>query len=269
MTGQSLIFDNFNTGGVMNGPTIATTFSTSSSWKINSIQTYHWNSGKGSTPGSITLKNSAGVNIGTWSATGSPASGITNVFWTVTPNVVIPAGTYSILVSNNATWSYNNTSQNKGFAKVTASSHLLADRVPVQSVPEDDKLQVNTLSYITKTPVVIMDNFNGSGVLNGPTAQTTFTLSKSYFITTIQTYHWNSAKGTAPGTISLRNSSGVTFGPWAAAGSAGSGVANVFWTVNPNTTIPEGTYTIIVSNNATWSYNSTSQSKGFAKVIGY
>lgn len=266
MEGQILIFDNFNTGGVMNGPTVATTFTTNSSWLVQSIQTYHWNSGKGANPGSISLRNSAGVNIGTWTATGSPASGISNIFWTVSPKVVITAGSYTIIVSNNATWSYNSSSQNKGFAKVSAS--LIPNRT-TQTPPDDDKGVVGPLSTSSKTPVSIMDNFNGGGVINGPTAQATFTTNKPYTITTIQTYHWNSAKGAAPGSISLRNSAGVTYGPWTATGSPASGIPNVFWTVAPNAAIPAGTYTVIVSNTGTWSHNSTSQNKGFVKVFGY
>lgn len=59
------------------------------------------------------------------------------------------------------------------------------------------------------------------------------------------------------------------YGPWTATGSPASGIPNVFWTVSSNTSIPAGTYTVVVSNNSVLSYNSTSQNKGFVKVLGY
>jgi hypothetical protein len=118
------------------------------------------------------------------------------------------------------------------------------------------------------TPFTALDNFNGGGVANNPAVATTFTVSVSCLITTIQTYHWNNGRGAATGTIKLIHSNGTVYGPWTATGIAGSGgVANAFWSVTPNTVIPAGTYTVVDSDKATWSCNTQSQNKGFTKVF--
>lgn len=128
----------------------------------------------------------------------------------------------------------------------------------------DEKGPVN--SYFT--PFTALDNFNGGGVVNNPSAATTFTVAYSCLITTIQTYHWNNGRGAATGTIKLIHSNGTVYGPWTATGIAGSGgVANAFWNVTPNTVIPAGTYTVVDSDKATWSCNAQSLNKGFAKVL--
>jgi hypothetical protein len=130
----------------------------------------------------------------------------------------------------------------------------------------DDKGVVN----LRQTPFTAFDNMNGGGVANMPTSATSFTLTSYAYITYIQTYHWNYGRGTAnPGTIKLVAADGKVYGPWTATGAAGQGgVPNAYWTVNPPGLFPPGTYTIIDSDNATWSQNAQSQNKGFAKVGG-
>ncbi len=120
------------------------------------------------------------------------------------------------------------------------------------------------------TGFIVIDNFNSGSVANNPSGITTFTLSQYSKITAIQTYHWNNGKGILKlGTIKLTTSDGKVYGPWTAKGSVGhSGVLNVFWTVYPNLELPPGTYTIVDSDNSTWSYNAQSLNKGFAKVNG-
>ncbi|MGZ9190602.1 MAG: hypothetical protein ACXW39_11160, partial [Nitrospira sp.] len=72
------------------------------------------------------------------------------------------------------------------------------------------------------------------------------------------------------GTIALRDATGLLFGPWGVAGSAGQGgVPNAFWTATPNVTLPAGTYTIIDSEPTTWSQNSQSGNRGFSTVKSY
>ena len=135
-------------------------------------------------------------------------------------------------------------------------------RPPVET---DDKGCV-TLKYFEEFKA--LDNFNGGGVTNNPTVSTTFTLAQNSTITAIQTYHWNNGRGAALGTIKLVHANGTVYGPWTATGSPGSGgVANAFWTVSPNVVLPAGTYTVVDGSNATWSCNSQSQNKGFAKVL--
>ncbi|HQN18221.1 MAG TPA: hypothetical protein PKV86_03740, partial [Syntrophobacteraceae bacterium] len=116
----------------------------------------------------------------------------------------------------------------------------------------------------------IFDNGNKGGVDNKPTAATTFTVQTPHVITLIANYHWNSGRGSRPGTISLRGGSGRTYGPWQATGSPGQGgVPNANWTCKPNITLPPGTYTVVDSDPATWAQNSGSQGRGFTRIEGY
>jgi hypothetical protein len=110
-----------------------------------------------------------------------------------------------------------------------------------------------------------------AGVSNDPPNPTTFTISESRTITKIGTYHWNQASGDAPGTIGLKDGSGIVFGPWQAEGEPGSGgVPNAYWIANlsPGVDLPPGTYTILDSSPATWSFTSESEDQGIASVIG-
>jgi hypothetical protein len=108
------------------------------------------------------------------------------------------------------------------------------------------------------------------GVGNGPSANTQFTLSKSYMITEILNYHWNNGKGAAPGTIKLVDGNGKVYGPWNTTGLVGSGgIKNCNWQCNPNIILPAGTYIVIDSNPATWSCNGGSDNAGFTRVFGY
>ena len=117
---------------------------------------------------------------------------------------------------------------------------------------------------------IIFRNGNIWGVDNNPYAATTFTISKAYTITYINTYHWNYGSGTAtPGQISLRHEDGTVYGPWQATGSLGQGgVPNANWECSPGTLIKAGNYTVVDSAPATWSQNSGSSGQGFSEVRG-
>ncbi len=111
---------------------------------------------------------------------------------------------------------------------------------------------------------------NIGGVDNFPTSPSIISLNESYFITQIITYHWNSGQGATPGTISLRDSNGRTYGPWQAVGTDGQGGAkNAYWTVTPNIELPAGNYTVIDSDPETWAQNLESRGQGFVDVYGY
>jgi uncharacterized Zn-binding protein involved in type VI secretion len=112
------------------------------------------------------------------------------------------------------------------------------------------------------------NNWNIAGVYNGG-SNPTVTIKEPAKITTIQTYHWNNARGTAPGTVGLRASDGKMYGPWQASGTPGQGgVPNANWIVKPNVVLPAGTYTVVDSNPGTWSQNGGSGGKGFVFVRG-
>jgi hypothetical protein len=96
-----------------------------------------------------------------------------------------------------------------------------------------------------------------------------FTLKDPQLITQIITYHWNSAAGAEPGTISLNAKDGTIYGPWQASGSPGqNNVPNAYWNVFPNTVIPKGTYTIVDSDPFTWSSNFNTNGIGMVYVFG-
>jgi hypothetical protein len=116
----------------------------------------------------------------------------------------------------------------------------------------------------------VLNNGNIYGVGNGPTSETRFVVNGPWVLTYVQTYHWNNARGAAPGAIGVYNDSGQRFGGWRASGSPGQGgVPNAYWEVRPNVVLPAGTYTIVVSSPETWSHNSQSGGCGFAVVKGY
>ncbi len=116
---ESPILNNGNIYGVANGPTSPTTFKVTAKWVLTYIQTYHWNSGTGASPGWIGIYDQSGAKYGPWRAGGTPGQGgVRNAYWEVRPNIVLPPGTYTIVVSSPETWSHNAQSGGKGFAVV-------------------------------------------------------------------------------------------------------------------------------------------------------
>jgi PKD repeat protein len=123
-----------------------------------------------------------------------------------------------------------------------------------------------------KTPIdiLIFNNSNIYGVNNNPSKPTEFTIDKSYYITSIQNYHWNNGKGDPPGSIGLKKD-GVLIGNWKVTKTiAGQGgVPDANWICYPNIIIQPGKYTIIDSRPSTWSTNSGSGYAGFSQISGY
>ncbi|MBI5583572.1 MAG: hypothetical protein HY892_07090 [Deltaproteobacteria bacterium] len=118
-------------------------------------------------------------------------------------------------------------------------------------------------------PVEILNTMNINAVYNGPTRSTTFVTDRPVLVTHILTYHWNNARGKAPGAIGLRAETGKMYGPWGAKGSPGQGgVPDANWEVFPKVVIPAGTYTVIDSDPATWAQNSASGGRGMCFVKG-
>lgn len=118
-TGQEKkIFDNGNIYGVTNGPFSPTQFVLTEATIITRIENYHYfNNGK--MPGTISLVNAKGRQFGPWQATGTTGQGgVQNAYWVIRPNITLPAGTYTVIDSDPATWSTNSQSANKGFTIV-------------------------------------------------------------------------------------------------------------------------------------------------------
>jgi probable HAF family extracellular repeat protein len=119
------LFNNFNVCGVKNGPTKETTFAIDSPHLITFIATYHWNGGRGALPAGkgISLKDSAGKLYGPFVpvTTSAGEGGAANVGWECHPGITLPAGTYTIIDPDPATWSQNDGSGGSGFARVVGS----------------------------------------------------------------------------------------------------------------------------------------------------
>lgn len=115
----TMIFSNFNDGGVLERPVRATSFTLERPTYISVIRTYHWNGQRGAPPGEIRLRDAAGKLYGPWNAIGVIGPlGVRNAYWVVSPNLTLPAGTYVIHDSDPATWSQNAASGGRGFSQV-------------------------------------------------------------------------------------------------------------------------------------------------------
>ena len=115
------IFNNGNISGVSNGAKSNTYFYVVQTTTISSILNYHWNSGNGSQPGQIGLRDTRGSILGTWQSKGSNGMrGVKNANWTVYPNITLQPGIYLITDSEPSTWSQNNGSYGAGFSIVNA-----------------------------------------------------------------------------------------------------------------------------------------------------
>ena len=110
---------------------------------------------------------------------------------------------------------------------------------------------------------MLYNSFNAGGVSNGPTVDTTFTLSKPAAISSIVNYHWNNSYGVDPnlviGWIGIQqitsDGTAVEIGKWPAIGKTGAyGATNVLWVASPNIQLSAGTYKITDSDASTWSY---------------
>ena len=116
------------------------------------------------------------------------------------------------------------------------------------------------------TPVQIFFNGNG-GVVDGGGTNPSFTLKETWLITGIKDYHFT-FKGSAPGTISLTAADGTTYGPYPCEGLDGQGgVKNAYWQSSPNVELGPGTYTIVDSDQKSFSQNDDSKGVGMAWVF--
>jgi hypothetical protein len=121
-----VIFENTNTEPVKNQPSTPTIFEIKQTHFVTHIFTYHWNNGRGSPPGRVSLRLADGKVFGPWEVRGtSGQDGRQNVNWLVEPNIVIPAGKYTVHDSEPKTWSQNSQSGNAGFAII--KGHAIND----------------------------------------------------------------------------------------------------------------------------------------------
>ena len=124
------LFNNTNTGGVANHPTNATVFTLNTPAHITELETYHWNNGRGASPGTLGLRYQNRHIYGPFAAHGTAGQGnAPNVNWIATTNVTVPAGTYTVLDSDLNTWSHNGQSSSSGFA-IVRGSHVAGPIAP-------------------------------------------------------------------------------------------------------------------------------------------
>ena len=119
------IFNNRNTGTVENNPTNPTRFTIDNPYYITRVNNYHWNyeQGKDPTGKHLKLRDEKGQDFAQceFSATSSAAGKTPNVNWICSPNVILPAGTYTVIDPDPQTWSHNRESGNAGFSLITGN----------------------------------------------------------------------------------------------------------------------------------------------------
>lgn len=132
--------------------------------------------------------------------------------------------------------------------------------------PSEEQTSERTGDAAAGESVVVLDTGNNLGIRAGSTAPS-FTLDRPAALETLTTYHYIDGGGPTPGTLGLEAADGTAFGPWQAYGIDGQGgVANAFWRVEPDVTLPAGTYTVVDSDPSTWSTNDTAGGVGFTTV---
>ena len=109
----SIIGSNGNIYAVQDGPGYDLPVCFDTDVYVQSISTYHWNSGNGAVPGTISIEDEDGNVLGTWEAVGRMGYlDAPDAYWDVFPNIMLEADTwYYIVDSDNDTWSYNSESQ--------------------------------------------------------------------------------------------------------------------------------------------------------------
>ena len=145
---STLLFDNFNYATVTQqagGPPNPTTFYVPSTAEITQLATYHYNGGNGAVPGTtgtISIQRQDGLIFGPFAATGVPGQSGPNEAWVATPNVIVPAGTYTVIDTGSSTWSYNATFSTNASGQVACNCGFT--RVWGFAI------QVSTLSFVTQ-----------------------------------------------------------------------------------------------------------------------
>ncbi len=114
-----LLYSNENIGAVSNKPPYYLMFDVSETIIVQSATTYHWNEGKGQSPGSISIYKASGSLLGSYAAQGRTGyRGVPNAYWDIFPNIELSPGTYYLLPSDTESWAHNAESDNCGFFNI-------------------------------------------------------------------------------------------------------------------------------------------------------
>jgi len=128
VSGEKQTWTNENDKTLFTSPEKPTRVTFTNCVNILSITTNHWNYGKGSNPGKISLVHEDGTVYGPWRAFGINGSdGEQNVYWSCNPQEIIKPGTYLISDTNSQTWAENDASDNRGIATVVSESSSCLD----------------------------------------------------------------------------------------------------------------------------------------------
>ncbi|MBR6089846.1 MAG: hypothetical protein IKP86_07925 [Anaerolineaceae bacterium] len=140
---EKQLWSNFNRDPVLNGPAYKATIpllADADPVLITKIRTYHWNNGAGAAPGKISVYDSENKTpLGTWQAVGRTSNGVPNAYWeAVTDCLLTPGHKYYITVSDNSSWSYNNTSDDCGMFELYGISPASEEYVPSGGTPTEE-----------------------------------------------------------------------------------------------------------------------------------
>ena len=127
---SGLLFNSYNVCAVVNKPTKPTLVPLPKPSHISQIYDYHFNNGHGAKPGTIGLLAPNGHMFGPYHATVQPGA----FDWGVNVNLTVPAGTYTIVDSDPATWSQDQASGGRGFTRVFGA--FVPSSPPLPSPPK-------------------------------------------------------------------------------------------------------------------------------------
>ncbi len=114
-----VVFDNGNIYVVYTQPDSAPILWLERRTRITAITTYHWNDGRGADPGFIGLADTGGRVFGPWGAEGFPGQGgVRDAYWTVRPNITLPAGSYTVIDSDPESWAHNEATGGAGMVRI-------------------------------------------------------------------------------------------------------------------------------------------------------
>ncbi|MGI6361563.1 MAG: hypothetical protein ACOX05_04625 [Bacillota bacterium] len=177
---EGTIYQNESTSGVYNNPQVATTFEVTEPTLITGIRNYHWDTSPVNEYESATFKlvHSDSTEYGPWSVVAGPGSGRENVYWYAFPNEIIKPGLYTLIDSNNATWSWTGNSGGKGHSCIKGVSSS-GDYIVNDLVIEDAIAPINE-----GTPVTTIESDQYTGTIDW--AGTTQFVAGTQYTATIQ-----------------------------------------------------------------------------------
>jgi hypothetical protein len=114
---QTLIYNSWNADAVGNNPSILPVFTLSSPMTITSVLDYHKNDGLGGNPSgaTISLYSVPSDNlVGSWPVFAVGPIPTPNIEFEAFPGITLGAGSYEVVDSDSATWSFSTTDLEHG-----------------------------------------------------------------------------------------------------------------------------------------------------------